>query len=383
LRSKCAAAPVYNGGPSEHAELGSLGGELGSLGGDPSVLEQDGVSLHGLGVRVDLEERIEVVQWVLLGASSSGTETSLSAHGLNFVGVDHTSDVGVGHGWVREGVALLGLGDLSEGSEHVVKLLEGRLGEDAESSQVATWCELEQVQRVDRGNINAWDVSETLEDAVILGVDDERTSTHDVTSVSELAFAGTQLLGGLALFDVLVRANGGEEGDGLLGLADRLDGVRDDARHLGDLRDTVTTGHDECWEGRSSQRRHIGESPLVHVDLSVPSTPDLGRGEHTSTSAHVTVSGGAGSGGTTTTNTWDTSDGSTGTPRLGGCFVTSILVHGVRLTLVLGNVGVDERHNIWTNWCLEHGWENSSGCSLTSGGVDGNLWTRSHCNWEV
>jgi hypothetical protein len=53
--------------------------------------------------------------------------------------------------------------------------------------------------------------------------------------------------------------------------------------------------------------------------------------------------------------------------------MTSFLVNSVSLSLVLGNVGVNKRHDIRTDWCFEHGWEDSSGSSLASGRVNGNL----------
>lgn len=343
------------------------------LGGKPSLLVEDGVSLHGLGVRVDLEKCAEVVQRVLLLAGSTGSKTSLSDDRLDFIRVDDTSNVRVAHDWLRQSVPLLRLGGLSEGAEDRVELVEGALREDAEPSQVATRGELEEVERLNVGDVNAWQVPEALEDAVILGVDDEWSSTDDVSPVSELALACPELLGGPRLFDVVVSTNGGEERDGVLGLADRLNGVVDDARHLGDLRDSVATGHHEGWEGRGSEGRHSGVPPLVDVDLSVPSTPDLGWGEHTSTSAHVTEGTLAGPGGTATWDTWNTSNGTAGAPRLGWSLHTSLLVDGVRLSLVLRHVDVDELHNIRTDWCSEHGRENGGGRSLASGGQYGNL----------
>ena len=343
------------------------------LGGEPCSLVENGVSLHGLGVRVDLEKCAEVVQRVLLLASSTGSKTSLSDDRLDFIRVDDTRNVGVTHDWLRQGVSLLRLGGLSEGAEDRVELVKGTLREDAEPSQVATRGELEEVERLDVGDVNAWQVTEALEDAVILGVNDERSSTDDVPSVSELAFACTELFGRPRLFDIVVSTNGGEKRDGVLGLADRFNGVIDDARYLGDLRDSVATGHHEGWEGRGSEGRHSGVSPLVDVDLTVPSTPDLGWGEHTSTSAHVTEGTLAGPRGTATWDTRDTCDGTAGAPRLGRGFHTRLLVDGVRLTLVLRHVHVNKLHNIRTDWCGEHGRENGGGSSLASGGQYSNL----------
>lgn len=66
-----------------------------------------------------------------------------------------------------------------------------------------------------------------------------------------------------------------------------------------------------------------GIAPLLEVDVAVPPPPDLGGGEHTTATAHVTEGTLARALGTTTTDTGDTGDGTTGTPRLGRCLHTN------------------------------------------------------------
>ena len=50
---------------------------------------------------------------------------------------------------------------------------------------------------------------------------------------------------------------------------------------------------------------------MALVDLDVPPTPDLGRGEHATGTAHVTEGSLTGTVGTTARDTGDTSDGTT------------------------------------------------------------------------
>jgi hypothetical protein len=57
---------------------------------------------------------------------------------------------------------------------------------------------------------------------------------------------------------------------------------------LWDFLNSVTTGHDEWCAGRGSQSGSNGVSLLVGVNFSVPSSPDLERGEHVTFTAHVT-----------------------------------------------------------------------------------------------
>ena len=76
---------------------------------------------------------------------------------------------------------------------------------------------------------------------------------------------------------------------------------------------------------------------MVLVDLDVPFPPSLGRGKHSTTSAHVSESSLSGSLGTTTTDTGDTGNSSSSSPRLGRGLVTGLLGDGVSLSPVLGH----------------------------------------------
>lgn len=120
----------------------------------------------------------------------------------------------------------------------------------------------------------------------------------------------------------------------------RLDVGRDDEGAFLDLLDSVTSSENKGWEGRCGESRSDGVSLLVLVDLDVPFPPSLGRGEHSTTSAHVTESSLSGSLGTTTTDTGDSGNSSSSSPRLGRGLVTSLLGNGVSLSPVLG-------HGLW------------------------------------
>lgn len=95
-------------------------------------------------------------------------------------------------------------------------------------------------------------------------------------------------MGVLDLLDVLEGVESLEELDGLLGLNDSVEsGLVDNQGDLSDLLDAVTTSHNKRGQSGGSQSRADSVSALVLVDLSVPSSPDLGGGEHTTTAAHV------------------------------------------------------------------------------------------------
>jgi len=259
---------------------------------------------------------------------SSGSED-----GLDLVRVDESGDVGGGDLGGGEVEARLPLVDTVKGGN-------GGLGPDDESTDVSTRGELEQVELVNRAGLDTWDVLEGSDETLVLGVDDKGSSSLPVSPVPHLSFTGTDLSRVGDLGDVGVSGDGLQELDSGLGLGGRLDAGGDDKGDLLDLLDSVTTGEDKGWEGRSGDGRGNGVSLLVLVDLDVPLPPGLGGSEHSTTSAHVTESGLTGSLGSTTTDTRDTGDGTTGTPRLGRGLVTSVLSDGVSLSPVLG-------HGLW------------------------------------
>lgn len=256
--------------------------------------------------------------------------TSWSEDGLDLIGVDESGDIRRSDLGDGEGEARLVLVDVVEGSN-------GRLGPDDESTDVTSWGELEQVELVNWAGLDTWDVLEGSNDTLILGVDDEGSSSLPVSPVPHLSLSSSDLSGVGNFGDVGVGGNGFEELDGGLGLVDRLDGRGEDEGNFLDLLDSVSSGKNQRWEGRSGNGGSDGVSLLVLVDLYVPSSPGLGWGEHSTTSAHVTEGSLSRSLCTTTRHTGDTGNSSSSTPRLGRGLVTSVLGDGVWLSLVLGH----------------------------------------------
>lgn len=242
----------------------------------------------------------------------------------------------------------------------------GRLGPDDESTNVTTRGELEEVEGLDGAGLDTGDVLESPDDTLVLGVNDEGTPPLPVPPVPHLTLTGPDLPRVGNLGDVGVGSDSLEELDGSLGLLSGLDGRREDEGDLLDLLDPVASGEDKGGESRGSEGRSNGVSSLVLVHLDVPLPPGLGRGEHSTTSAHVTERGLAGSLGTTTANTGDTRNGTTGTPRLGRGLVTGVLSNGVSLSTVLGDrlcyfsvvrdvarfapSCVSSKNSLWTCW---------------------------------
>ena len=175
---------------------------------------------------------------------------------------------------------------------------------------------------------------------------------------------------------------------------------------------------------------------LALVDLDVPLAPDLGRGEHATGAAHVTEGGLTSTVGTTTRDTGDTGNSTTcislvsqtvfhrsvalipsgnlcapnstqsspgfcekayppmppqnvtekratltSSPRLGRGLVTSLLAHGIRLTLVLSDTSVHLLDNVRSDRAGEdsrNGVGSSSGSTIFADDRNGR--SRSHCD---
>ena len=162
--------------------------------------------------------------------------------------------------------------------------------------------ELEEIERIHRASFDAGNVFERSGDTLVLVVNNKRTSPLPVPPVPHLSFTGPSLSRIGDLGDVGVRGEGLEEVDSGFGLADRLNGGRDDEWHFLDLLNSVTSSENQRRESRRSHGRGDGVSLLVLVDLDVPFPPSLGRGKHSSSSAHVSKGGLTGSLGSSTTH---------------------------------------------------------------------------------
>jgi len=200
---------------------------------------------------------------------------------------------------------------------------------------------------VDVADFNTWDVSDGSEEGdVFIVVDEERASAESISFVPELAFTGSDVSGVGDSFNIVVSTELLEEGDDVLGLFNAFDLVVNNQRKVGDVLDSVTSGKDEGSQGRSSQSGGNGVSLLLDVDLSVPSSPGLQGGEHSTFSTRVGEGTLSGSGGTTSTDSWNSCDGTTGSPRLGRVLHTCLGEDSVSLTSVLGDLVMDKLNNV-------------------------------------
>lgn len=117
---------------------------------------------------------------------------------------------------------------------------------------------------------------------------------------------------------------------------------------------------------------------LVQVDLAVPFAPCAEGSEHTSLAAHVTEGSLAGTVRSRSTNTGDTRDGATSSPRLGRVLVTLSHNNSMGLATVLVHVSMDEGDNVVTDGCSEDSGHLNLASNGTFLGVNTHNWAGSH-----
>jgi len=255
-----------------------LVGSLSSSLGVSSLLSSGNLSCFS-DVRVESGSESEIGQSVLSDGSDGGRSGLLGSEGgLDFSRVDDSGKIGVGN--ERSGCVV-----------ESVQLSESISGPENESSDVSSRGELKEVEGFNVDEFNSGKVSEGVDKVAVLRVDDERSSSGNVSAVSDLSVSSSDLSGFLGLDDIIVCVEGLEESNGSGGLFDV--GKRcsvDNQRNFSNSFDSVSSGQNKGGEGRSGKSGSDGVSSLVKRRLSVPSSEGFGGCKHSSSSAHVSES---------------------------------------------------------------------------------------------
>merc|ERR1719483_1542996 len=140
----------------------------------------------------------------------------------------------------------------------------------------------------------------------------------------------------------------------------------------------MTFGHDQSRDCSGSNSRGDGITPLVCVDLSMPTAPDPSWGKHASSTAHVTEGSLARPVGSTTTDTRDTGHSTTSSPGLSRCLVTCFLRYSIWLAGVFEHLEMHSIYNVWPDWSLENSRQSDGGSCLPLRTMYGNKRTSCH-----
>ena len=235
------------------ASLGSLllkGSNAGDLAGSQSLLFGGSECLGG-GVE-SVHSSLVGERILLAFRSSFGVDALQAEFRLDLVRVDDSGEVSTGHQVSSKLEATLLDCFLSIGTKDVIELLEGVLGEDNESTEVATWSELEEVQSGDGANIDTGEVSSgALDSSVVVAIDNEGSLAEGEATTSHFTFAGSVVLVVTNASEVTSEtevAEALEEGGGLLSVE-----VINNERKLGHIINLVASGHDERTAGSGSE----------------------------------------------------------------------------------------------------------------------------------
>merc|ERR1711962_674106 len=216
------------------------------------------------------------------------------------------------------------------------------------------WREFQQIQSVNGYQFHTRKISECLFYSMIFVVYNQRTSSHNVSSVPHFSFPTSDLFRLLAFLDIIICTQCFQQRYSCFGFGEAFDGVCADDWNFRDVVNLVSSCHQQGRDSTGCQCRAHCISPLFLVNGTVPSAPGFSWGEHASTSAHVTKGSLTGSVSTTTTHTRNTGNSTSGSPGLSRCLMSSMLVNSIRSTTVLGHVGMNEMYYIRTNGCLEY-----------------------------
>ena len=178
------------------------------LGLDPLCLSQKSHPPCSLGIWIQLQHCIQVLERVLLHWCPLHLLLDWPHHRLNLVRVDDPSQISIYHLCAWQEVSLLLLRCLIKGSIDWIHLLNCRFGPDNEPSKMATGSEFQKIEPLDVSNLNPRNVSESLYKLRTLRVvDDQQTFPWNVAAVPHLTLFGTNTVAVFRLLYIRISAN--------------------------------------------------------------------------------------------------------------------------------------------------------------------------------
>jgi len=177
------------------------------------------LSAEGLNVRVKLDHNAEILERILLSLATSGSVGFrwIKAR-LDFARVDDSVKIRISHQWTRKGVSKFECGFLAVSSVELVKFLECGLSPDDESAEVTTGSQTKNVEAIDAENINTRKVTEGAYNRCLFVVDNQWTSSLNVSPVAALSLSSADLLAVFHFLHISISFDGFQELNSLRGL---------------------------------------------------------------------------------------------------------------------------------------------------------------------
>merc|ERR1719430_2262366 len=321
--------------------LSRFGGFQGRLSPQVLGLGQLSILLHNSSIGVQLEHCPNVLQRVGSNHSARHFPVGSSQHSADSLRLQKSREVSVRHLRLRQVPACLGGRGFSPCSIKPIQLLEGRLGPDNKSANMASRSKLQDVEVVNLDGVNTWNISECLRDTLVLIVDNKRAELLHVAPVPQFSLASSHASALINLCHIGPSLVPPEEFHCLLGLGEPLCLVRHHKGHLRYVSDDVAFSHDKGRHTSGSDSRTHSIPFLGDPNLPVPAPPLLGGSEHPAAAAHVAKGCLARPVGASSPHPRDPRNGASSSPGLSTCLVSGGFADAVGLPPVLGNLVVD------------------------------------------
>mmetsp|Transcript_64597 Transcript_64597/g.107037 ORF Transcript_64597/g.107037 Transcript_64597/m.107037 type:complete len:244 (+) Transcript_64597:1039-1770(+) len=225
----------------------------------------------------------------------------------------------------------------------------------------------QQVEGAHVVDVNTRDVAEGLHGLTPLGDNKQRALAGCVATVPHLTTTRSNFPGSINLLHIRVGSNILQQLHSILSLLQGLDGGRNDKRNLWHILQIVSSGHNQGWNGSSSEGRP--DCQLLHLPVGpgMPLAVRLGRCKHAPTTAHVPESTLPGTVSTTTRNTRNTCHSTTRTPGFCTRLVPGTAGYRIGDTFVLAHLPMHELNDIISQCRRESFGEGSSFPLLLNG----------------
>jgi len=321
-----------------------------------SLVGEDSVTFSNNRVGVEFAESSNIPEGVLLDVGNTFVSPPVTNGRLDLIRVDDTVEISIRKNRPRKAETVLQGSSFLVGAKEGIQSLKSIATPDNKAAEVTTGGEPEEVEAVDVEGFNTWNVTERFDKrSRFVGVHDKRTTAVAVATVTHFTSTCTQLLAVNSPLNVVIGIDLLQEVNSLASLLYVLEGlVSNNKGNFLELGNAVATSHDQSGNGRGSQSRGDSVPLLVDVNPAVPPAPGFSGSKHASSTAHVTKSSLTCTVCATSRNTRNTCNSTTSTPGLSRRLVTSFLRHGIGLTVVFGQVGVNRIDQVGANGSQEY-----------------------------
>jgi len=133
-----------------------------------------------------------------------------------------------------------------------VQLLERSFRPNAKSSKMRSRWQLQKIQSVNWNQLNTREIAECLLDSVVFIVDDQRSSSHNVSTISHLSFTTSDLFGLLTLLNVVVSIQTFQQSNSCFCFGETFNRVGDHNWNFRNSFNLVTSSHQQWRNGTGS-----------------------------------------------------------------------------------------------------------------------------------